>query len=78
MIIKCVENIFAHQVSQEINTENVMMIRNNAGTDPSRYIEWEGGPFWTSCMSLKQLFDPIMHLVFLGITKATNPSGQMD
>ena len=55
-----------------------MMIRNNAGTDQSRYIECEGGPFWTSSMSFKQLFDPIMHLVFLGITKATNPSGQMD
>ena len=61
---------FAHQVSQEINTENAMIIRNNVGTYPSRYIEWADRIFSTSCMSLKQFVDPIMHLVFLGITKA--------
>lgn len=71
MVIKRVENILAHQISKEINTENALIIRENARKNPCRYTQWEGGPFWNSCMSLKQFVDPIMHLIFLGITKAT-------
>ena len=33
---------------------------------------WKGGPYWNSNLNLDQFIDVIMHLIFLGIIKATN------
>ena len=39
MVIKRVENILAHQISKEINTENALIIRENARKNPCRYTQ---------------------------------------
>ena len=37
-----------------------------------KFTLWKGGPYWNSNLQLDQFVDVIMHLIYLGITKATN------
>ena len=33
-----------------------------------KYVDWIGGPFWNSNLTLNQFVDALMHLLFLGVT----------
>ena len=37
---------------------------------------WEGSPYWNTCLGVSQFPDIIMHLMFLGVTNATQSLGQ--
>ena len=50
--------------------EKVDIIKN-AEEFPEKYKRWKGGPYWTSPIKLTQFLDCLMHLLFLGIVKAS-------
>jgi len=50
--------------------EEVDIIKN-AEEFPDRYNQWKGGPYWNSPIKLIQFLDCLMHLLFLGIVKAS-------
>ena len=50
--------------------EEVDIIKN-AEEFPDRYNQWKGGPYWNSPIKLIQFLDCLMHLLFLGIIKAS-------
>ena len=37
----------------------------------TKYCEWDGGVYWDNTLGIDSFCDVIMHLVFLGITKAS-------
>ena len=40
--------------------------------NPSRYTQWEGGPFWNSNLSMISVVDAIVPLLFSGVPKSTH------
>ena len=56
---------------QEVNKQNADSLLVDFKRNEKKYDIWCGGPFWNSSLSLNQFVDAIMHLVFLGVTKAT-------
>ena len=39
--------------------------------EPHKYEQWKGGVYWSSSSSIECFTDVIMHLLFLGIVKAS-------
>ena len=39
--------------------------------EPSLFATWLGGPYWRSNVHFKSYIDAIMHILFLGVTKAS-------
>ena len=56
---------------QQVDKNNADSILVDFRRNEKKYEKWCGGPFWNSSLSLNQFVDAIMHLVFLGVTKAT-------
>ena len=46
-------------------------VKNDFVAHKDKFTLWKGGPYWNSNLNLYQYVDVIMHLVFLGVTKAT-------
>ena len=44
---------------------------NDYNKNNDKYTVWKGGPYWNSGLKLYQFVDTLMHLLFLGVTKAT-------
>ena len=58
------ENESANKVMKDL-------IISDFETNPHRYEKWTGGVYWNSSIGLDDFCDVIMHLIFLGITKAS-------
>ena len=63
------EYIKANVDQQKVEQYNNIMRDYNNNSD--KYTVWKGGPYWQSGLRLDQCVDALMHLLFLGVTKAT-------
>ena len=65
-------NSLAVNTKGESNFNDSEYIIDDFERNKHKYEQWEGGPYWNANMKLNNFVDAIMHLLFLGITKATN------
>ena len=61
--------IVREDVSVEENVKDVVLL--DSQIEPDKYEQWKGGVYWRSSSSLNNFPDVIMHLLFLGVVKAS-------
>ena len=64
-----------HEYKQSIDSTNIeaySKVKNDFMGNKETFTLWKGGPYWNSNIQLYQFVDVIMHLIYLGVTKATN------
>ena len=75
LLMKTLQNCRALEyVDANINKHEVGTHRNivrDYNKNNNKYTVWKGGPYWQSGLQLNQFVDALMHLIFLGVTKAT-------
>ena len=58
-------------IKSEIRNYGTDLITMKFHKEPSLFATWLGGPYWRSNVHFKSYIDAIMHLLFLGVTKAS-------
>ena len=55
---------------KELNSETSHKLSQDILKVPQKYEAWKGSPYWKSGIEMYYFVDVVMHLLFLGITKA--------
>ena len=75
LLIKTLQNFqVLEYIDTNVNQHKVEPYNNivrDYNKNSDKYTVWKGGPYWQSGLKLDQFVDALMHLLFLGVTKAT-------
>ena len=69
-IIDCANNCHLHQYALKENDVDLLATLDNlALEEPTKHKQWEGPAIWDTGMSVQQLTEPCIYLLFLGLMK---------